>query len=53
MSIIDGARNLVHTLLSGDGTQGGAGVEVIEAETQQVAAAELVHQQDLALFKHI
>lgn len=53
VSIIDGACNLVHTLLSGDGTQGGAGVEVIEAETQEVAAAELIHQHGLALFKHI
>lgn len=53
MSVINGSCYLVHTLLSGDGAQGGAGVEVVEAEAQEAAAAELIHQQGLALLKHI
>lgn len=53
VSVVDGARYLVHTLLSGDGAQRGAGVEVVEVEAQEAAAAELIHQQGLALLKHI
>lgn len=53
MSVVNGSCYLVHTLLSGDGAQGGARVEVVEVESQEAAAAQLVHQQSLALLKHI
>ena len=53
MSVVNGSCYLVHTLLSGDGAQGGARVEVVEVEAQEAAAAELIHQQGLALLKHI
>lgn len=47
--MVNGARYLVHTLVSGDDAQGGARVEVVQAETQEAAAAQLIHQQSLAL----
>ena len=53
MSVVNGPRYLFHTLLSGDGAQRGAGVEVVEVEAQEAAAAELVHQQRPTLLKHI
>lgn len=53
MSVVNGPCYLVHTLLRGDGAQGRAGVEVVQAEAQEAAAAELIHQQGLALLKHI
>lgn len=53
MSVVNGSCYLVHTLLNGDGAQGGARVEVVEVEAQEAAAAELIHQQGLALLKHI
>lgn len=53
MSSVNGACYLLHTLLGGDGAQGGTRVEVVEVEAQQAAAAELIHQQGLALLKHI
>lgn len=53
MSLVNGPCDLVHTLLSGDGAQGRARVEVVEAEAQEAAAAELIHQQGPALLKHI
>lgn len=53
MSMVDGSCNLVHTLLSGDDAQGGAGVKIVEVEAQEGAAVEFIHQQGLALLKHI
>lgn len=53
MSVVNGSCYLVRTLLRGDGAQGRAGVEVVEVEAQEAAAAELINQQGLALLKHI
>lgn len=53
VSMINSSCYLRHTLLSGDGAQGGTRVEVVEVEAQEAAAAELIHQQGLALLKHI
>ena len=53
MSVVNGSCYLLRTLLSGYGAQGGARVEVVEVETQEAAAAELIQQQGLALLKHI
>lgn len=53
VSVVNGSCYLVHTLLCGDGAQGRAGVEVVEVEAQEAAAAELIHQQGLALLEHI
>lgn len=51
--MVDGSCYLFQTLLSGDQAQGRTRVEVVEVEAQEAAAAQLVHQQDLTLFKHI
>lgn len=53
MCLVNGSCYLVHTLLCGDGAQGGSRMDVVEVETQEAAAAELIHQQGLALLKHI
>lgn len=53
MSMVNGCSYLIHTLLCGDGAQGGAGVEIVEAEAQDAAAAEFIYQQGLALLTHI
>lgn len=53
MCMVNGSCYLVHTLLCGDGAQGGSRMDVVEVETQEAAAAELIHQKGLALLKHI
>lgn len=53
VGMVDGSCYLLHTLPSGDQAQGRARVEVVEGEAQEVAAAQLIHQQGLTLFKHI
>lgn len=51
--MVNGSCYLFHALLSGDGAQGGARVEVVEVKAQKAAATEFIHQQGLALLKHI
>lgn len=53
MSVVDGSCDVFHTLLSGDQTQGGTRVEVVEREAQKAAAAHFIHQQGLTLLKHV
>lgn len=53
MSVVDGSCDVFHTLLSGDQTQGGTRVEVVEREAQEAAAAHFIHQQGLTLLKHV
>lgn len=53
MCIVNGSCYLVHALLGGDGAQGGSRMDVVEVESQEAAAAELIHQKGLALLKHI
>lgn len=53
VSMVNSSCYLFHTLLSGDGAQGGARVEIVEVKAQETAAAEFIHQQGLALLKHI
>lgn len=53
MGVVDGSRYLLRTLLNADQAQGGTRVEVVEAEAQEAAAAQLVHQQGQTLLRHI
>lgn len=53
MSVVDGCGDLVQALLGADGAQRGSGVEVVEAEAEAAAAAQLVHQQGAALLRHV
>lgn len=53
VGMVNGGCYFVNTLISGDGTQGRARMKVIKVESKHAAPAELIHQQGLALFKHI
>ena len=53
MGVVDGPSYPLDTLIGGDGAQGGARVEVVEAEAQGPAAAQLIHQHGLALLINI
>lgn len=53
MSKVNSPCYLLTTLIGGDGAQRRSRVEVEEAETQQAASVEFIHQQLLALLEHI
>ena len=53
VGVVDGPSYPLDALIGGDGAQGGAGVEVVEAEAQSPAAAQLIHKHGLALLINI
>lgn len=53
VSKVDSLGDVLCTLFSGDGACGGARVEVVEAEAQEAAAMEVIHQHGLTFPVHI